>query len=138
MMMLVACSAPEADDSADTTPVADDTTTETETEPTTPTVAVEDLELLTDVVCVNGKLNMIITNNAEEDWTINDDVKIILNGGWDEEPGCDKEVLASGESTLCEEVDFPVVLDSRKNVLVVREDGQTAKEEVFCGEESEE
>ncbi|MFC1801444.1 hypothetical protein ACFLZB_03190 [Nanoarchaeota archaeon] len=137
MMVLVGCSAPEADDSADTTPVVDDTTTtDTEPEPT-PTVAVEDLELLTDVVCVNGKINMIITNNAEEDWTINDDVKIILNGGWDEEPGCDKEVLASGESTLCEEVDFPVVLDTRKNVLVVRADGQTAKEEIYC-EEAEE
>jgi hypothetical protein len=135
MMMLVGCSAPDGDDSADTTPVTDDTeTVDTEPEPT-PSVAPEDLELLTDVVCVNGKIHAVFSNNADKDWTINDNVKFILNGGWDEEPGCDKEVLSPGESTLCEEIDFPVVLDTRKNILVVRADGQTAKEEIYCEEE---
>ncbi|MBW2963175.1 hypothetical protein KY306_00160 [Candidatus Woesearchaeota archaeon] len=131
MVLAVACMAPEEEAGPiGEAPVA---------EPVVPiepvTVPVAELELLADVVCANQIISAVITNNGEEAWTLNDDIKVILNGGWDKEPGCDKETIEPGENMACNAIDFPIVqIPGKKNVLVVVADGSRATVEVYCQE----
>jgi|GEM_PF-4490780 len=131
MVLAVACMAPEGEEG----PIGEVPPAEPVVPVEPVTVPVAELELLTDVVCANGMISGVITNNGEEAWTLNEDIKVILNGGWDKEPGCDKTTIEPGESMVCDGIDFPIVQKpGKKNVVVVVADGSRATEEVYCPE----
>lgn len=138
LVALVAC-APEEEPTAPTTPTTPTTPSttptapsdgETDTQPTTPTAPAGG-ELLTDVNCMGDTISAVVTNVGEETWEIAD-IKIYLNAGIDEDPGCEKDSLEPGESTVCDQIDWPVVVPDRKNVVQVIKDTYKATVEVVC------
>jgi len=138
LMVLVACAAPKAEEPAPVSdqPVAEPTPAPEPT-PVAPIVTPSgsQLNLLTDVVCVNGKISAIVTNTGDTTWDVASDVDIVLNGGIDEVPGCDKESIAPGESTLCDSIDWPKVSNPGKiNAVVVVADGSRQTVKTVCPE----
>lgn len=134
MVMAFGCMAPEEE--APAAPVVQDeplpepepTTTTPETTPSGAQVS-----MLTDVVCLGDRITATIANTGDADWVLNEDIKIILNGGWDKEPGCAAESLAPGENMVCDQIDFPIVQKAgKKNVVVVTAAGERQTEDIVC------
>lgn len=136
LVVLVACSPKTAEPTA---PVGDQPlAAPTPAEETTATDSVApapELELVSNGVCADGLISVVVTNTNDVAWTLADDVKIILNGGWDKTPGCDQETLEPGQTTACSSIDFPIVnKPGKKNVLVVTAKGARGQATIICPE----
>ena len=101
-------------------------------EPEVPTEYAGKAEMVTKAVCAEGKIGAVITNVGEDEVTIGKDMKLLLRGMVVKTPGCDKEVLAPGESTTCTQLNgmFPVA--SGQNEVLVTIGAQTGKATVTC------
>lgn len=135
LLVLVACAPKEAPAPEPTAPVAQP---EPAPAPVVTAPPVQEktglLVPLSSISCEGSIITATVTNVGDEDWVLGENMKIYLNAAIDKEPGCAETTLAPGESTVCDGIDWPVVLKAgKKNVLQVVAAGQRyAFEEVYC------
>ena len=98
-----------------------------------PTEYAGEAEIVTQAVCADGKVGAVITNVADVEVTLMKEWKVLLRGLVVKEPGCDKTVLAPGESTTCTTLNGPFPVVSGQNEVVVRiADAKEGKATVTC------
>jgi hypothetical protein len=122
--------APE--EAAPEAPEAPEAAPEAPPEPEVPTEYVGD-ELVSNVICADGKISGVVTNTGAETATLAKDIIIQVNAMPVVRPDCEKTVLAPGESINCDNLagQFPV-REAKPNQIVVKAKGQSAQATVTC------
>lgn len=88
-------------------------------------------ELLTELRCVDDKIEGVVTNVADETMDLNDAI-IYINGMLRRNPECDTMVLEPGESTFCTNLKGFASLKEKGNKLIFRISGLQAVEIINC------
>ncbi len=100
-----------------------------------PTEEAEPGKMLSELRCIDGAIEAVVTNTGETEAAIGDDIKVMINGLLIVDPECDKYILAPGESTYCKDISGHIkIRTGKENRIQLNALRERALEVIDCGE----
>ena len=101
-------------------------------EPEVPTDYKGEVEMVSQMACVDGVASGRITNTDNVAWVYGKDVKVLLRGLVIHDPGCEKMELEPGESADCTTLNGPFQVVEGLNEITVRSKNKEVIATVTC------